>query len=38
MYQYYKGFIIREGAEGLNWDMIKNMYNEVGWISTSQPS
>lgn len=37
MYQYYKGLIIREGADGLKGDIIKKMYNEVGWVSASQP-
>jgi hypothetical protein len=32
MYQYYKGLIIREGADGLKSDMIKRMYTEVGWL------
>lgn len=37
MYQYYKGMIIREGANGLKVDDIKEMYVEAGWISNSQP-
>lgn len=37
MYQYYKGLIIREGSEGLNWDKIKEMYEAVGWTSSKQP-
>lgn len=37
MYQYYKGLIIREGAEGLRGDTIKKMYKEVGWVSSNQP-
>ncbi|GAA0102865.1 GNAT family N-acetyltransferase [Paraclostridium bifermentans] len=38
MYQYYNGFIIREGADGLKGSMIKKMYNEIGWSSSNQPS
>lgn len=38
MYQYYKGVIIREGADGLKGDTIKKMYNEVDWVFASQPS
>lgn len=37
MYQYYKGLIIREGADGIKGDIIKKMYNEVGWVSVNQP-
>lgn len=37
MYQYYKGMIIREGANGLKVDDIKKMYVEAGWVSNSQP-
>lgn len=34
MYQYFKGYIIREGAEGLNSKTIKRMYEEAGWITS----
>jgi ribosomal protein S18 acetylase RimI-like enzyme len=37
MYQYYRGLIIREGADGLKSDMIKRMYTEVGWVASNQP-
>lgn len=37
MYEYYKGFIIREGSKGIQTDRIKKIYTEVGWTSSSQP-
>lgn len=37
MYQYYKWLIIREGEDGLKGNIIKKMYNKVGWVSASQP-
>lgn len=37
MYQYFNGLIIREGAEGLLGNNIKNLYYDAGWISPDQP-
>lgn len=37
MYEYYKGFIIREGSYGIKTELIKKIYTEVGWTSLSQP-
>lgn len=30
MYEYYKGFIIREGSCGIKTKLIKKIYTEVG--------
>ncbi len=38
MYQYYKGFIIREGTEGISGDLLKELYISVGWANALLPS
>jgi GNAT superfamily N-acetyltransferase len=37
MYEYFHGMIIREGADGLNGNYIKNLFYDAGWIIPSQP-
>ncbi len=38
MYQYYKGYVIREGREGISGDILKELYLSVGWTSESMPT
>lgn len=33
MYQYYKGFIFREGTDGVPGAQLRELYAEVGWIN-----
>lgn len=37
MYEYYKGYVIREGNEGVSGVQLRQLYQDVGWISTSLP-
>lgn len=37
MYEYYKGFVIREGTERISGDLLRSLYTEIGWCSTSLP-
>lgn len=33
MYQYFKGYVIREGTEGITGDKLRTLYVQTGWIS-----
>lgn len=37
MYDYYKGFIIREGTTGINGAKLRELYESVGWCNSSLP-
>ena len=37
MYEYYKGFIIREGNQGINGNKLRELYTENGWCGPSMP-
>lgn len=37
MYQYFKGYIIREGNEGILGEKLRVLYRTVGWISEELP-
>ena len=37
MYQYHKGFIIREGTEGVPSDLLRELYVSVGWAGSQMP-
>lgn len=38
MYDYYKGFIIREGTNGISGAKIRKLYEAVGWCNSSLPN
>lgn len=33
MYEYFKGYIIREGTEGITGDKLRTLYVQTGWVS-----
>ena len=37
MYQYFNGYIIREGYEGISGEQLRTLYENVGWISPEMP-
>lgn len=37
MYDYYKGFIIREGTTGIDGAKLRVLYEAVGWSSSNLP-
>lgn len=37
MYDYYKGFLIREGTEGLDGAKLRTLYEAVGWCNSDLP-
>ena len=37
MYQYYKGYIIREGTVGIAREKLRKLYFSVGWINSDMP-
>jgi len=37
MYDYYKGYIIREGNEGIDGAKLRELYEAVGWCGSSLP-
>lgn len=37
MYDYFKGFLIREGIEGINGAQLRKLYEAVGWCNTYLP-
>ena len=37
MYDYYKGFIIREGTKGIKGAKLRELYEAVGWCSSNLP-
>ncbi len=37
MYEYYKGFVIREGNEGISGTILRDLYTEIGWCNPSMP-
>jgi len=38
MYQYYNGYVIREGNEGISGDQLHPLYEAVEWISPQMPA
>ena len=38
MYDYYKGYLIREGTEGIDGARLRELYEAVGWCNTSLPA
>ena len=38
MYQYYKGYVIREGNEGISGEKLRSLYRQAGWISDELPT
>ena len=34
MYQYFKGYVIREGAEGITGEKLRSLYEGVGWVNS----
>lgn len=37
MYDYYKGFTIREGTNGIDGATLRTLYEAVGWCNSSLP-
>ncbi len=37
MYEYYNGYIIREGNEGISGEKLRSLYEAIGWISKDMP-
>ncbi len=37
MYDYYKGFVIREGTDGIAGAKLRALYEAVGWCSSDLP-
>ena len=37
MYDYFKGYLIREGTGGINGAQLRKLYEAVGWCDTSLP-
>lgn len=37
MYQYYKGLLIREGTEGIEPELLREIYEKIGWCSKELP-
>lgn len=37
MYQYYKGLLIREGTEGIAPELLRSLYEKIGWCSKELP-
>ena len=35
MYEYYKGYVIREGNEGIAGADLRKLFEAVGWCSAS---
>lgn len=33
MYEYFKGYVIREGKEGIPGDKLRALYIQTGWVS-----
>lgn len=33
MYEYFKGYIIREGTEGVSGEKLRTLYVQTGWVS-----
>ena len=38
MYDYYKGYIIREGNDGIDGAKLRQLYEAVGWCSSALPA
>lgn len=38
MYQYFKGYIIREGSAGISGEQLRTLYEDVEWISHEMPT
>ena len=38
MYDYYKGFVIREGNIGIDGAKLRTLYEAVGWCGSSLPN
>lgn len=37
MYDYYKGFLIREGTTGIDGAKLRELYEAVGWCNSNLP-
>lgn len=37
MYEYFKGYVIREGNEGIRGEQLRELYQDAGWISENLP-
>ena len=37
MYQYYKGLLIREGIEGIAPELLRGLYEKIGWCGKELP-
>ena len=37
MYDYYKGYLIREGTTGIDGTKLRELYEAVGWCNSSLP-
>jgi len=38
MYDYYKGYNIREGNDGIDGAKLRELYEAVGWCGTNMPA
>lgn len=38
MYDYFKGYIIREGNEGIDGAKLRKLYEVVGWCGSNMPA
>lgn len=38
MYQYFNGYVIREGNDGISGEKLRSQYRNVGWISDELPA
>lgn len=38
MYEYFKGYIIREGSEGISGERLRTLYVQTGWVSPTMSS
>lgn len=38
MYEYFKGYVIREGNEGIPVDKLRSLYVQTGWVSPTMCS
>jgi len=37
MYQYYNGYVIREGVEGISGEVLRSLYERIGWVGSALP-
>ncbi|MEG0014112.1 MAG: GNAT family N-acetyltransferase [Cellulosilyticaceae bacterium] len=38
MYEYFRGYVIREGNEGIPVDKLRSLYVQTGWVSPTMSS